>query len=136
MIIVCPKNIISIATSIQKYLTIYKIKSIIKEKLQKKDSLGKELYIIVHIDNYTYIPKRYIVYQIENSISRFFTNKKYLHLLKNSLYIWEYSVANIYKYKDIVDSKKICYMNIPFFPYKIIKNIPYTYDIFFLWSNE
>lgn len=131
MIIVCPTNIISIAISIQKYLNKYRINSTIKEKLYREDSFSKELYIIVHIDDYTYIPKKYIVYQIENSISKFFQNKKYLQLLKNSLYIWEYSVANIYKYKDIVDSKKICYMNIPFFPYKIIKNIPYTYDIFF-----
>lgn len=131
MIIVCPTNIISIAISIQKYLNKYRINSTIKEKLYSEDSFSKELYIIVHIDDYTYIPKKYIVYQIENSISKFFQNKKYLQLLKNSLYIWEYSVANIYKYKDIVDSKKICYMNIPFFPYKIIKNIPYTYDIFF-----
>ena len=131
MIIICPKNIISIAISIQKYLNKYKINSIIKEKLQKNDTSSKELYIIVHLNDYTYIPKRYIVYQIKNSISRFFKNKKYIDLLKNSLYIWEFSVANIYKYKDIVGSKKICYMNIPFFPYKIIKNIPYIYDIFF-----
>ena len=131
--ILCSQNLISIGLGFKNIIDkICKntINVSIQYNLTPLDIDNDDLYIIVHINKYENIPKKYILYQIENSTSAWFTDN-YINLLKNSLCIWEYSVANIHKYEQIVDKSKIYVMPMPFFKYEKNTTTEIKYDILF-----
>ena len=64
------------------------------------------LYIIIHHSNkylHSFLPKNYILYQIEQSES--FFDKEMINMLNNSIAIWDYSVKNKDLYLDIPFNK-------------------------------
>ena len=131
--ILCSQNLISIGLGFKNIIDkICKntINVSIQYYLTPLDIDNDDLYIIVHINKYENIPKKYILYQIENSTSAWFTDN-YINLLKNSLCIWEYSVANIHKYEQIIDKSKIYVMPMPFFKYEKNTTTEIKYDILF-----
>ena len=104
-----------------------------------------ELYIIIGGAEYCdLIPKKYIVYQFEqsatsiNGVKNIWFSDKYISLLRGATYIWDYSLENItflkkkYNLENMIyvplqysDSMRLC---------KNIKEIDKTIDVLFLGS--
>lgn len=64
------------------------------------DVKDHSLYIIYAACSVKHLPKNYIVYQTEVSTSSWFT-PKYLNLISNAVCVWEYSEANVSRYKSL-----------------------------------
>jgi len=101
-----------------------------------------DLYIMFGMNEYIYdiIPKKYITVQLEqtvgNNLSKWFT-PKYISILRNSLYVWEYSLIN-YRNLKAYDLHNIKYVPIYFLKYykksiqeKIVK-CDILYDFLFI----
>lgn len=84
------------------------------------------------------IPQKFIIYQIEQSNSIWFT-EKYLQYLNKSNYIWEFSMKNKFLYENNGNNNnKITYMMMPFY-YKKLDSKKFDdcdTDIFFLWNRK
>ena len=80
------------------------------------------------------LPKNYILYQVEQINSNFFT-EDYYNVINNSLYIWDFSIHNKKKYNNI-PLNKIFYCP---FPLQNIDNTNFNkteYDLFFYGSKN
>ena len=101
-------------------------------------STNDELYIIVN-DNrkgHSFYPKLYIVYQVEQGSSQYFTNR-YIDLLSNSFACWEFSMKNSKKYEKHIQSTKIYNLIFPFFKENIVnERLEQKYDIFFYGADN
>jgi len=144
IIIIVSKNIETIAINIKKLLYELKIECEIKFNISEQDCINSRninvLYLFIHTSmiEHNMIPHKFIVYQIEQSKSIWFT-EKYLSYLKKSDYIWEFSMKNKILYIDndanlksdesnllpqnknkaFCSDNKITYMMMPFYYNKI-----------------
>lgn len=104
---------------------------------------SNELYILIGVNEFIdIIPKTYIVYQFEQTGVTYQNNSwftsEYINILKNAMYIWDYSKSNIdylHKYFNI-ERKKLIY--VPLRYSKILDQFPKnnnkTIDILFIGS--
>jgi hypothetical protein len=134
--IITTKLIESIAINISKFLQELGYSVIIQYDLSEDDcikSTENELYIIINVMMIQHhkFPKLYILYQVEQSRSKWF-NSTYYNYLDNADFIWEFSIKNRILYKDI-ELNKIFYQMMPFYYDKNLtnKNIEIQYDILF-----
>lgn len=89
-------------------------------------STNNEIYLIIHNDSqHSILPKNFILYQIEQMNSNFFT-LKYLKELQKSNIIWEFSMRNKIKY-DQINLNKIFYQPMPFY-YDPVNDSTYSTD--------
>jgi hypothetical protein len=165
IIIVVSKNIETIAINIKKFLYELKIECEIKFNISKQDCINSYnmnvLYLFIHTSmiQHNMIPQKFIIYQIEQSNSIWFT-EKYLQYLKKSNYIWEFSMKNKILYDNNVanlksdesdflpqkkshafcsdNNNKISYMMMPFYYNKLSSKIldECDTDIFFYGSDN
>lgn len=107
----------SIAINFSKFLFEFGIDNKVIYNLTEdmcNKSTNNELYLIIHNDSlHSMLPKNFILYQVEQMNSNFFT-LKYLKDLQTSNIIWEFSIRNKIKY-DQIDLKKIFYQPMPFY---------------------
>lgn len=96
-----------------------------KKVYQNKNNL----YILFGIHDYDgYLPKKYIVYQFEQTSSkrgesRYWFSQKYIRILKGAIEIWDYSIRNIQNLKSMgLDSNKIKY--VPLAYSQVLDKIP------------
>lgn len=95
------------------------------------NSTESDIYIIIHNDaKHDLLPKKFIVFQIEQTTSPWFT-ESYLRMLSKSWMVWDFSLKNIEKYKQIVHKEKIFFNPMPFLPINIGNNHKIEYDLFF-----
>jgi len=117
VIIVTSIMIESIAINFSKFLFEFGIDNKVIYNLTEdmcNKSTNNELYLIIHNDSlHSMLPKNFILYQVEQMNSNFFT-LKYLKDLQKSNIIWEFSIRNKIKY-DQIDLKKIFYQPMPFY---------------------
>lgn len=115
--IITSELIKSIAISIQKHLYELNIESEIKFELTYEDCINStynEIYLIINNTfNFDILPKRYIVYQLENSNIKNFSNK-FITILSKAQYVWDYSMENYKMYDNIVHLNNFYYCMIPF----------------------
>jgi hypothetical protein len=130
--IVTSNLIESIAINIQKTLKKYNIVSDIIYQLTDEDENNDDYYIIIYNNfNKPFLPKKYILYVVEQSTSHFFKNNDYLNLIKNANYIWDFCVKNKTMFENYPFSNYY-YLACPFIKSNInIININNKYDIFF-----
>jgi len=117
VIIVTSIIVESIAINFSKFLFEFNIDNKIIYNLTEEicnKTKNNELYLIIHNDAlHTNLPKHFILYQIEQLTSNFFT-PKYLKELQVSDIIWEFSMRNKSKY-DKIKLNKIFYQPMPFY---------------------
>jgi hypothetical protein len=95
------------------------------------NSTESDIYIIIHSDaKHGMLPKKFIVFQVEQTTSPWFT-ESYFRMLSKSWMVWDFSLKNIEKYKDIVPEEKIFFNPMPFLPIYIENNQKTEYDLFF-----
>jgi len=138
IIIITTPLIKSIAINMSKFFNDFGFTTEIRYDLSEKeciDSTENELYIFVNTTmlNHSALPKIYILYQLEQSKSKWFTNKYYNYLNKADN-IWEFSIKNRILYDDI-PINKIFYQVTPYY----IDNKPDSnieYDVFFYGAKN
>ena len=113
------------------------IYSLTKEMCER--SKDQELFIIIHCDHkrLTALPKLFVFYQIEQSLSDWFT-PSYRMLLENSRFIWDFSIKNYELYSD-QPLEKVHYMPMPLSLQPAHSCSSYddcVYDIFFYGSKN
>ena len=93
----------------------------------------KILYIVIGATYlFNNLPKKYILYQVEQINSPFFT-EEYYKILENSTNIWDFSIHNIHKYPNI-PLNKIFYCPMPLQIIDINNYNETEYDLFFYGS--
>jgi len=92
----------------------------INYQLTAEDKTKDNIYIIIadKID-INMLPKKYILYQVEQSTSPWFTDD-YLKIISNSKFVWDFSLNNKMKYSHL--NKNTCYMPMPYYINKDIYN--------------
>ncbi len=133
--IITTENLLYIATTLEALLKTNNIITSIGFNLSSEECIQSDdntLYIIL-FDTRTHdlFPKKYIVYQLEQSSSPYFTDK-YINLLKNATYIWENNSSNFNIYKDHINTINYYSLPIPICDiYNNDYNNEYKYDIYF-----
>ena len=96
-----------------------------------KGGYSNKLHIVICPQMFPILPKVYVSYQMEQSISNRWFNEKYCRILKNSIAICDYASPNIeYLQKAGISYKKIFYL--PIFTKKVNPEIGnYEYDVIF-----
>jgi hypothetical protein len=123
--IVTTKFIESIAQNLQNILKKFNIISDIIYELSDEDENNDNFYIIISYKfNKTFLPKKYILYVVEQTESRFFKDNKYLNMIKNANYIWDLCVKN----------RKL-FMEYPFTNYYYLQ-CPFIKDKSYVVSNK
>ncbi len=96
-------------------------------------STFNDMYIILFTNkSHNLMPKRHIMYQIEQLKSPFFNDTK-LYNLSKAEYIWEFSIINSIKYNKVIKKNKLIFVPVPFYYYNR-ETIPFNnckYDILF-----
>ena len=143
--IITTKLIESIAINLSKFLKELNLNVIIKYDLSEEEcenSTENELYIFINISmiRHDKLPKLFILYQVEQSHSKWF-NDKYYKYLHNANNIWEFSIKNRILYNDI-SLNNIFYQMIPYYyndndnKFNNILDDDTTYDIFFFGAQN
>ena len=109
VIIITTNLIQSIAENILKFLKELNYNVQIRYNITKEECINStynELYIFLNVNmiNHDMFPKLFIVYQLEQSKSNWF-NQKYLSYLDKCNNIWEISIKNTERYKQIKTDK-------------------------------
>ncbi len=130
--ILTSKIIESIAINIQNILKKFNINSDIIYELSDEDKDNDDYYIIINNNfNKPFLPKNYIVYVVEQTESRFFKDNKYLNMIKNANYIWNFCVNNKKMFEDY-PFLNYFYLECPFVKAPELNNqASYKYDILF-----
>jgi hypothetical protein len=133
VVIVTTFLIKSIAENMKNLLLEMNYSVIISFDLTEKDKDSNDLFIIIANQlNTKFLPKKYILYQVEQSTSKWFDDN-YKNVIKNSTNVWDFSEKNIEAYNDLL--KKTYYMPMPFYLNKNTANTLYNnnikYDILF-----
>jgi hypothetical protein len=120
-------NIInSIAINLKKLLEIIGFNVNIINELSEKECIESDkytIYIILYNNSkHKNLPKRFILYQIEQTNSKLFNCSRQINMLKKSEFIWEFSLCNILKYEENINLDKVRYFPMPFFYNNIINN--------------
>ncbi|MBQ7498653.1 MAG: glycosyltransferase family 1 protein, partial [Selenomonas sp.] len=99
----------------------------------KMDLESEDLYIVICPQMYKCLPKNYIAFQLEQSVSSRWFNDEYIARLKKSIAIFEYSLTNIdYLQTQGIPFGKIFYMPIsPEDKTENKENHKYEYDVLF-----
>ena len=94
---------------------------------------SEDLYIVICPQMYRCLPKNYIAFQLEQSVSSRWFNDEYIARLKRSIAIFEYSLTNIeYLQTQGIPFGKIFYMPIsPTDEDERRENHKYEYDVLF-----
>jgi hypothetical protein len=93
--ILTSKLIESIALNMQNIFNRLNISSTIIYELSEEDENNDEFYIIIYNNfNKHFLPKKYILYVIEQTSSKYFRDNNYLNMIKNADYIWDFCVKN------------------------------------------
>lgn len=133
-IIVTTKVIESIAIYLSQFISNLGYPVQISYTLTTQDcynSTNSDIYIIIHTDtNHGLFPKKFIVFQVEQTSSPWFT-ESYLTMLSKSWMVWDFSLKNIEAYKHIVPKDRIFYNPMPFLPIDFDDNESTEYDLFF-----
>jgi len=138
--IITTKLIKSIAINISKFLKELNLNVLIQYDLSADECINStenELYILINTTmiKHNRFPKLYILYQVEQSRSKWF-NSTYYNYLDNADFIWEFSIKNRILYKDI-KLNKIFYQMMPFYYNSTsINNIDTQYDILFYGAKN
>jgi hypothetical protein len=138
IIIITTKLIESIAINMSKFFHDLNINTYIQYDLSEEECINStenELYIFINTTMimHDYFPKIFILYQLEQSTSNWFS-KKYYNYINNSNYIWEFSIKNRLLYNDI-PLNQINYQMTPYY----LNNIPSNnieYDVFFYGATN
>ena len=138
IIIITTPLIESIAVNISKFLNNSNFKIIIKYNITESEcieSTEQELYIFINITmiKHDFSPKLFILYQLEQSNSKWF-DKKFYKYLNNATNIWDFSMKNRLLYNDI-PLNKIFYQMVPYY----LENRPNStieYDVFFYGAKN
>jgi hypothetical protein len=133
-ILVITKLIESIAIFMSKIINKNGYECKIIYELQVSDCINStenDIYIIIfNNSNHGLLPKKFIVYQLEQLTSKYF-NKNKINELEKSNKIWEYCLYNYNNYSQI-DKEKILFQPLPFIRNQSsIENYDLEYDIFF-----
>ena len=133
VVIVTTFLIKSIAENMKNLLLEMNYNVIIRFDLTEKDKDSSDIFIIIANQlNTKFLPKKYILYQVEQSTSKWFDDN-YKNVIKNSTNVWDFSEKNIEAYNDLL--KKTYYMPMPFYLNKNTANTLYNnnikYDILF-----
>lgn len=147
-IIITSELIKSIAIQLSHLLNNLNYKTEIKYLLSDEDinnpvnSYTK--YIIIFNNRIDFkFPKKYILYQIEQS--NYYVKNNHINqkeLFNSAEYIWDFSIKNFNIYNKFIESSKIFYFPMPFYCKNIInkefnkKEYEYEYDIFFYGSEN
>jgi len=136
IIIITSSTIESIAYNISKFLQEINYHVVIQHTVSENECMNStenELYIFLNtmIIKHNNFPKLFILYQLEQSQSKWFTDK-YRSYLNNCQNIWEFAIKNKILY-DNINLNKIFYTMTPFYYDNSHTNsdINHTYDIFF-----
>jgi hypothetical protein len=137
IVIVTTKIIESIAMNFKRILNKIGYQIIIVYDLTEAECIESSentLYLIIcnSLTSKKILPKQFIVFQIEQSTSRYFDHN-YLSMLNKSNYIWDFSIKNTNKYSDYV-SAAINYMPMPFHLYANDNDT--EFDILFYGSTN
>ncbi len=93
--IITTKLIESIAFNIQNILNKMNISSNVIYELSDDDINNDDFYIIIATYfNKPFLPKKYILYVVEQSTSNFYKDNRYLNMIKNANYIFDFCVKN------------------------------------------
>ncbi len=129
--ILTSKLIESIALNLQKILTKFNINSEIIYSLTSKDKNNNDYYIIIYNSfDEPFLPKKYILYVVEQSTSTFFKNYKYLDMIKKANFIWDFCVKNKKMFQYYPYSKYF-YLSCPFITGVNNINSDIKYDLYF-----
>ena len=101
--------------------------------VEQIDFESEDLYIVICPQMFRCLPKNYIAFQLEQSISSRWFNDEYIARLKRSIAIFDFSLTNIeYLQTQGIPSGKIFYMPIsPTDRAEKIENHNYEYDVLF-----
>ena len=133
-IFIVTSNVVnSIAISLQYVLQELGYVASIIYTITEEDCLNSKdyLYIILH-SSYSFLPRNYIFYQIEQGQQWF--DKKRINMINNSTAIWDYSIKNRDLYLDI-PFNKFYYNPFPLI-YSNHTDVDVKYDILFYGSWE
>jgi len=133
IVIVTTLIIKSIAENLRNLLLELNYDVVVRYNLTLRDINSDDLYIIIANQlNTNLLPKKYILYQVEQSTSKWF-NDDYKNIIKKSLYVWDFSLKNTEVYNDL--KKNTYYMPMPFYlpnnPSNELYNDNIKYDILF-----
>lgn len=133
IVILIPYLIRSIAENLKVIIEKLDINVIIHHSTDTIIDNPSVLYIVIGpIYLLKNLPKKYILYQVEQINSKWFT-EEYYKIINNSLCIWDFSLHNKIKYPDVpLDKIYYCPM-----PLQIIDTNKYNeieYDLFFYGS--
>jgi hypothetical protein len=100
------------------------------------EALNEYIYIIItnNIEDIN-LPKKYILWQVEQKKSGFFGDI-YNNMLIKAKMIWEYSMCNVEKYQKYIDNTKICYAPLPFIRTSLDIQNYFEYDILFYGAKN
>ena len=128
-VFVCNDVTRSIAENFQHLFNDLRLKSVIIHELNDNCVQDNDrIYIIIHTNKFI-VPKKCIFYQIEQRASKWF-NSNYVHLMKESKCIWEYSICNRIAY-DSIKLPNIFHVPMPYFKYKHEVCAEIKYDLLF-----
>ena len=141
IIIIVVHNIISsigktLKNIINKLYPEYIVNIINHTHYETAESLNENIYIIIanNIED-TILPKKYILWQVEQKKSGFFGDI-YNNMITKAKMIWEYSMCNVEKYEKYTDNTKICYAPLPFMRTLTDIQNNFEYDILFYGAKN
>jgi RNAse (barnase) inhibitor barstar len=135
------RNIIVISASCTPTIAVNLVKNLIimgytayyKYNLSKEecaDENNETLYIIMYYnESHGLVPKKYILYQIEQSTSTHIFNL--IKLIDKSIFVWDFSIKNYSVYDKMVPLSKFFYMPFTFCADNTKINKENKYDILF-----
>jgi hypothetical protein len=89
------------------------------------------MYIIIYNSaTHNHLPKKFILYQIEQNTSHHFTDKFY-DMVNKCMVLWDFSISNKKIYGDKIGLNKIFYLPFPLHYTNELNNEELEYDILF-----
>ena len=96
-----------------------------------------DLYFVICPQMFSELPKYYVAYQLEQSVSSRWFNSEYFDKLKNSITVFDYSLRNLeYLQKNGFSLREVFYMPISYLPdyrekYNLTENVDEKHDVLF-----
>lgn len=84
-----------------------------------------DIHVVICPQMFSHLPGRYIAFQMEQSVSSRWFNKKYLHTLEHSIAIADYSLKNI----RFLQENGLSYKQIFFIPISNVSNFSERFDL-------
>lgn len=90
--ILTTKHCLYVAELIKTNLERIGVEGKIEERISDNEN---SLYIVICPQMFARLPKRYIAFQMEQTVSSRWLTRKYLRILNNAIAVWDYSLCNI-----------------------------------------